>query len=191
MMAVFAQVIGFVSPLLWPDTVLDVGIEGDRAWIISLIPTLTIPPHLFTTLPLRLNRAVAIFPLFWGLTLGTPGRGLARRLLFGTGLLLPIAFIMILMSTQFEFALNRTHLPMFTRMPPPYFFLSLPETPTTYYLWGVGRQLATLILPLVAPLLIWLAMHDNFVRNTLLGGLLKRRTRQGLPYAQSPRQSPP
>ncbi len=190
-MAVFAQAIAFVSPLFWPDTVLDVVIQGDRAWIISLIPTLTDPPRLFTTLPLRLNRAVAMFPLFWGLTLATPGRGLGRRLLLGTALLLPIAIGMILLSTQFEFALNRTHLPTLTRMPPPYFILSLPDTPTAYYFWGVGRQLATLILPMISPLLVWLALHGSFLRDIPLGGLLKRRTLASPPSPKLPGDSTP
>jgi len=125
------------------------------------------------------------------LTLATPGRGLGRRLLLGTALLLPIAFAMVLLSTQFEFALNRTHLPMLTRVPPPYFFLSLPDAPTVYYLWGVGRQLATLILPLVAPLLVWLALHDGFLREHLLKGLLARRTRSSLPSPPPAGEPPP
>ncbi len=94
--------VGAAAPLLWPDTVLDLKMQGGNAWLISLVPTLTDPPRLFTPLPVSLNRAVAVFPLFWGLTLATPGRGLARRLLLGTVVLFPVAFIMVLLTTQFH-----------------------------------------------------------------------------------------
>lgn len=167
LIAGLAWAAGLVSPWLWPDTVLDIRMQGDQAVIISLIPTLTDPPNLFTTLPLKLTRAVTIFPLFWGLTLATPGRGLLRRLLYGTLILLPVAFAMTLVSTEFQFALYRTHLPLVSLMPPPHFILALPDSPTAYYLWGLGRQLATLILPLLAPLVVWLGLHGGFLRRLL------------------------
>ena len=110
---------------------------------------------------------MTIFPLFWGLTLATPGRGLLRRLLLGTLILLPVAFAMTLVSTEFQFALYRTHLPLVSRVPPPHVMLALPDSPTAYYLWGVGRQLATLILPLVVPLMVWLGLHGGFLRRLL------------------------
>ncbi len=97
LLSVLAWAVGAAAPLLWPVTVLDLKMQGGKACLISLVPTLTDPPRLFTLLPVSLNRAVAVFPLFWGFTLATPGRGLARRLLLGTVVLLPVAFIMALL----------------------------------------------------------------------------------------------
>ena len=165
-----AEAVGLIAPFLWPDSVLEIRIQDHQAWIIGLTPTLTDPPRLFTVLPLRLNRALAIFPLFWGLTLATPGRGLARRFLLGTALLLPVALGMALLLVEFELALHRTHLPIFSCVPPSDFLLALPDSPAVYYLWGFGRQLAVLVLPMMAPLLVWLGLHETFWRTLLPTG---------------------
>lgn len=185
LMAGLAWAVGAAAPLLWPETVLDLKMQGGQAWIISLVPTLTEPPRLFTPLPLPLNRAVAVFPLFWGLTLATPGRGLARRLLLGTVYLLPIAFVMALLTTQFHFSLFRTHVPALTLMPPSHFGLVLPDSPTTFYLWGVGRQLSVLVLPIVAPLLVWLGLHGDFIRDILFARLTRRANHGSRPPVPS------
>lgn len=186
LITILAWAVGSAAPLIWPDTVLDVRIYEGKAWLISLVPTLTDPPRLFTTLPLRLNRAVAIFPLFWGLTLATPGRHLLKRLLLGTAVLLPVAFIMALLTTQFVFALYRTHIPMLTVMPPNYFGLVLPDTPIAFYLWGLGRQLSVLVLPIVAPLLVWLGLHSSFLRQVIREGLSKPNIHSINPTSKPP-----
>ncbi len=161
-----------ISPWLWPDTVLSVVLHDHRGWIITLIPPLADPPRLFMTLPLSFNRAVVLFPLLWGLTLATPGRGLLRRLLLGTALLMPVTLGMALLYAQFQLVLYRTHAPMLTEMPPTDFALALPDSPVAAYLWGLGRQLAVLVLPVVAPLGIWLGLHGAFLRTVLLGRLI-------------------
>ena len=94
--------------------------------LVVLPPPLTDPSRLFMALPLSFNRAAVIFPLFWGLTLATPGRALLRRLLLGTLLLLPVALVMALLAAQFQLVLYRTYLPMLTDLPPTDFALDLP-----------------------------------------------------------------
>ncbi len=109
--------------------------------IVSLLPPLTDSARMFMALPVSFNRAAVILPLFWGLTLATPGRALVRRLLLGTLLLLPVAFVMVLLYAQFQLALYRTHLPALTETPPADYALALPDSPLAYYLFGawVGR----------------------------------------------------
>ncbi|MDS4020581.1 MAG: exosortase H-associated membrane protein [Candidatus Competibacter sp.] len=180
-----AKAVNLVGPWLWPETVLDVGLRDHRGLIVALLPPLTDSARPFVVLPLPLGRPTVILPLFWGLTLATPGRALLRRLLFGTLLLLPVVFAMILLYAQFQLALYRTHLPVLTETPPADFALALPDSPVPYYLWGLGRQLAVLVLPVVAPLLAWLLLHRSFLRAVIAGGLLQR-------MARSPRiPSPP
>ena len=171
--------LGLVGPWLWPETVLGIGLEGDKGLIVSLLPPLTDSARMFMALPLSFNRAAVILPLFWGLTLATPGRALVRRLLLGTLLLLPVAFVMVLLYAQFQLALYRTHLPALTETPPAEYALALPDSPFGYYLWGLGRQMAVLVLPVVAPLLAWLGLHRPFLRMVILGGLLRRGARSG------------
>lgn len=166
--------LGFTSRWLWPEAVLGIGVEGDRGLIISLLQPLVDSPQLFTALLLPFNRATVILALFWGLTLATPGRGLLRRLLLGTCALLPVIFIALLLYIQFQLALYRTHLPMLTEAPPTDFALALPDSPFLYHLWGLGRQLSVLVLPVLAPLLAWLALHRRFLHEILLGGLIHR-----------------
>jgi hypothetical protein len=173
-----AQAVDRVTPWLWSDTVLGIALSGERILLISLLPPLNDSAPLFVALPLSFNRAVVILPLFWGLTLATPGRGLLRRLLLGTLLLLPVAFVMGLLYAQFQIALYRTHLPTLTELPPIDYALALPDSPTIYYLWGLGRQMAVLVLPIVAPLLVWLLLHRSFLHKVIAGGLLQRLTRQ-------------
>jgi hypothetical protein len=169
--------LGLVGPWLWPETVLGIGLEGDKGLIVSLLPPLTDSARMFMALPLSFNRAAVILPLFWGLTLATPGRALVRRLLLGTLLLLPVAFVMVLLYAQFQLALYRTHLPALTETPPADYALALPDSPLAYYFWGLGRQMAVLVLPVVAPLLAWLGLHRPFLRTVILGGLLRRGAR--------------
>lgn len=182
-----AQGLGYAVSLasrwLWPEAVLGIGVEGDRGLIISLIQPLLDSPQLFMALLLPFNRATVILALFWGLTLATPGRGLFRRLLIGTCSLLPIIFAGLLLYVQFQLALYRTHLPILTEIPPSDFALALPDSPILYYLWGLGRQLAVLVLPVLAPLLAWLALHRSFLQKIIPDGFLRRG------IAAAPRQS--
>jgi hypothetical protein len=174
--------VNLVSPWLWPETILGVVLRDTMGLLITLLPPLSDPPRPFMALPLPLDRAAVILPLFWGLTLATPAPvpALLRRLLTGTALLLPVVFAMILLYAQFQLALYRTHLPLLTEAPPADYALALPDSPVSYYLWGLGRQLAVLVLPVVAPLLAWLALHRSFLRAVILGGLLQRGARSSL-----------
>ncbi len=181
-----AQALDLATPWLWPDTLLSMILYRGQHLIISLLPPLNDSAQLFVALPLSFNRAVVILPLFWGLTLATPGRALLRRLLIGTLLLLPIALVMMLLYAQFQIALYRTHLPTLTELPPTDYALALPNSPTVYYLWGLGRQMAVLVLPIVAPLLVWLLLHRAFLRKVIAGGLLQRLTRPTPPASFDP-----
>ncbi len=172
--------VGLLSPWLWPEAVLGVGLDGDKGLLVSLLPPLTDSAQIFMALSLEFNRATVILPLFWGLTLATPGRALLRRLLFGTLLLLPVVFAIVLLYAQFQLALYRTHVPLLTETPPADYALALPDPPVLYHLWGLGRQLAILVLPVVAPLLAWLSLHRPFLRTVILGGLLQRGVRPDL-----------
>jgi hypothetical protein len=183
--------VGLLSPWLWPEAVLGVGLDGDKGLLVSLLPPLTDSAQIFMALPLTFNRATVILPLFWGLTLATPGRALFRRLLFGTLLLLPVVFAMILLYAQFQLALYRTHVPLLTETPPADYALALPDSPALYHLWGLGRQLAILVLPVVAPLLAWLSLHRPFLRTVILGGLLQRGVRPDPPPPPPPSPSSP
>lgn len=171
--------VGAISQWLWPEAILGVGLDGDKGLIISLLPPLLDSAQMFMALPLPFNRATVILPLFWGLTLATPGRGLLRRLLLGTLVLLPVVYVMMLLYAQFQLALYRTHLPLLTETPPANYALALPDSPMWYYLWGLGRQLAVLVLPVVAPLIVWLLLHGSFLRKIILSGLLRRGLQAG------------
>ena len=54
--------------------------------------------------------------------------------------------------------------------------LALPFPDYQYYLMAVGRQLAMLVLPTLAPLLVWCLFNQTFMRNLIFEGLLARST---------------
>ncbi|MFO1371834.1 MAG: exosortase H-associated membrane protein [Candidatus Competibacteraceae bacterium] len=177
-----AHTTGLISPWLWPDAVLGIGLRGEMGVIVALPPPLSDPTR-FMTLPLPLSRATVILPLFWGLALATPGRKLLRRLLFGTLALLPVALLTVLLYAQFQLVLYRTHIPLLTETPPTDYALALPSSAVSYQLWGLGRQLAVLVLPVVAPLLTWFLLHRHFLRSVLLSGWLWRSTQAAPPIS--------
>lgn len=187
--AILAHGAGFLSQWLWSDSVLGVGLDGDRGLIVSLIPPLTDSAQLFMALPLPLDRATVILPLFWALTLPTPGRGLLRRLLCGTLAQLPVIALMVALYVQFQLALYRSHLPLLTETPPAEYALALPDSPAFYHFVGLGRQLAVLVLPIVSPLLAWLLLHQAYLRKVVLGGLLQRELQSAPPTGSPPSPS--
>ncbi|MBL8259060.1 MAG: hypothetical protein JNM60_04510 [Candidatus Competibacteraceae bacterium] len=186
---ILAHGAGFASQWLWSETVLGVGFGGDKGMVVSLVPPLTDSAQLFMALPLPLDRATVILPLFWALTLPTPGRALLRRLLCGTLVLLPVIGLTVALYVQFQLALYRTHLPLMTEIPPAEYALALPDAPVPYYLAGLGRQLAVLVLPIVAPLLAWLLLHQAYLRKMILGGWLQRALKSAPPTGSPPSPS--
>lgn len=133
-------------------------------------------PRNLITIPISTNRFTVCFPLFWGLVLSTPGNAKFKQLIAGTLILLPIALLISLLLIQFKLALYINHQAILTEVPPGEYVLALPFPDYQYYLMAVGRQLAMLVLPTLAPLLVWGAINQTFMRNLIFEGLLARAT---------------
>lgn len=97
-----------------------------------------------------------------------------RQIFLGTLMLIPVATLMALMLVQFQLALYINHQPILTEVPRADYVLVLPYPAYLYYLMAVGRQLATLVLPTLAPLMIWSLMNRRFIQGIILESVLSQ-----------------
>ena len=158
---------------LMPDKILGI-LTQDRVWLLKTSLSPIDNPMNLLGIPIFTNRLTVSYPLLWGLILATPEPKRLRQLLLGTFSLLPVTVIMALLLIQFKLALNINHEPVLTEMPQGDYLLILPYASYQYYLMAVGRQLAMLVLPTLAPVAIWLILHREFIRAVVLEGLLSR-----------------
>ena len=146
----------------------------DRAWLLKTSLSPIDNPLNLLGIPMSTNRLTVSYPLLWGLILATPGPKRFRQLLIGTALLVPVTVLMALMLIQFKVALNINHEPILTETPQGNYLLALPYESYQFYLMAVGRQLAMLVLPTLAPITIWLVLHQKFIRVVILEGVFTR-----------------
>ena len=161
---------------LMPDKILGI-LAQDRVWLLKTSLSPIDNPMNLLGIPISTNRLTVSYPLLWGLILATPGVKRLKRLLFGTLLMIPVSIIMALLLILFKVALNINHEPILTEIPQGDYLLALPYPDYQYYLMAVGRQLALLVLPTLAPVVIWLALNRGFVRVVVLEGFFARRLR--------------
>ncbi len=122
------------------------------------------------------TRFTVVFPLFWGLVLATPRIQTLKQLALGTLILLVVSLPMVLMYTQFKLGLLINHQAALTEIPHGPYLLTLPYPDYLYYLMGIGRQLSLLVLPTLAPLLLWGLLNQGFIRRLIVSGI-RRRTK--------------
>lgn len=166
-----------VTDLLLADKI--VGIESNNmAWLLKTSLSTVEKPLETVGITVATNRFTVGFGLLWGLVLSTPGISHWRQLLLGTLMLIPVATLMAMMYIQFQLALNINHQPILTEVPRGEYLLVLPYPDYLYYLMAVGRQLAVLVLPTLAPLTIWSLLNRRFVQGVILESVLTQTTRQ-------------
>ena len=166
-----------ITDLLLADKI--VGIEANNmAWLLKTSLSTVEKPLETVGLPVATNRFTVGFGLLWGLVLSTPGISHWRQVLLGTLMLIPIATLMAMMYIQFQLALNINHQPILTEVPRGEYLLALPYPDYLYYLMAVGRQLAVLVLPTLAPLAIWSLLNRRFVQGVILESVLTQTTRR-------------
>jgi hypothetical protein len=163
------------------DKVLDVvtqldAKDGSIIWVLKTSLSPIDDPRQLLAIPISTNRFTVSFPLLWGLILATPGNPKFRQLILGTLLLLPICLLIALLLIQFKLAIHINHQSILTEVPQGEYMLALPYPAHWYYLMAVGRQLAVLVLPTLAPLLVWGVFNLTFMRNLIFEGILARAT---------------
>lgn len=161
-----------------------VNIESQTGtWLITTSLSPYNNPLALVRIPIFPTRFTVSFPLFWGLVLATPGAARLKQLAVGTLLLLPVSVLMVVLLIQFRLGLYINHQPALTEVPQAPYVLALPYPAYLYYLMGVGRQLALLIFPTLAPLLLWGLFNRAFIRLLIFSSALMRLSRAAPPAA--------
>jgi hypothetical protein len=178
---ILQQGAGFIVETFMAEKVLGLISQLDAKGenIVWLLKTSLSPindPRQLLAIPISTNRFTVSYPLLWGLILATPGNAKIRQLISGTLILLPVTLIIALLLIQFKLALHINHQPILTEVPSGEYMLTLPYPQYLYYLMVVGRQLAMLVLPTLAPLLVWGLFNRTFILNLIFEGLLARST---------------
>lgn len=176
------QGVVIASHWLWPDYVLAIDTDTDArsgaiVWIVKTSLSPISDPRQLLAIPISTSRFTVSFPLLWGLILATPTHGNKERQLFlGSLVLVPITLTIALLIIQFKLALNINHEPILTEFPIGDYLLVLPYSSWLYYLMAVGRQVSMLVLPTLAPLMVWGLFNRMFIRGIIFEGLLTRST---------------
>ncbi|MFO1350865.1 MAG: exosortase H-associated membrane protein [Gammaproteobacteria bacterium] len=155
-----------LSALLFANHVIGLDSQASLWTLKTSLSPIDNPLNL-VAIPVSTTRFTICFPLLWGLILAMPERRKIHQLITGTLLLFPLALLIVLLLIQFKIALYINHQPIVTETPRGPYLLALPYPDFVYYLTAVGRQLAMLVLPTLAPLLIWGVLNFTFMRTLL------------------------
>ena len=158
---------------LMADKLVELTATGE-AWVFKTAFSPINKPMELAWFLIPSTRFTLVFPLFWGLALATPSIRTLRQLILGTLILFAVSLLMVLMYTQFKLGLLINHQAAFTHIPRDPYLLVLPYPDYLYYLMGVGRQLSFLILPTLAPLLLWGLLNQGFIRRLIVSGIMRR-----------------
>lgn len=117
------------------------------------------------------------FPLLWGLLLATPGKRV-RRVAGGTLLLVAVSLLGIATDLWASLAVIVNHQASFIDegvVPPPFRVSAPPYPQWLFYLSSFARYLSILIVPMIAPVLIWVILCPRHITRLLVS--LRRRSR--------------
>jgi len=163
-----------VWPHLFPHGLLWVEGSGSTNWIIHTGWPLALTPGQRLTVQmdtLVLGRLVAGFPLLFALCLATPGPRW-RRLAWGAALLTAMSWMALTFYAWHTLAIASGTQASFVdeHMRPLPFALAVTAYPAwQVYLSGYLMYLAILVIPFVAPLVLWAWLFRRFVRRLVIG----------------------
>ena len=126
----------------------------------------------------HLLRSVMGFPLLWALLLATPGSGL-KRLVWGTLLLGLISLLGLAGHMWATIGVMVNHQPSSideNLVPPPYRVSGVPYSEWLFHLSGFAHYLEAVIVPIIAPVLIWVLLCPRGVMRLVVS--VRRRIRR-------------
>ena len=166
-------------PHLFPQGVSEIVWQADQSWKVrtGLVIQDTFPfamGIIFISKTILL-RIIMGFPLLWALLLATQGNKL-KRLLWGTLLLAGVSLLGIsghlwaLVAAMFN---HQVSLIDGSLLPPPFSVSVDPYPDWLFHLAGFAHYLAILIVPIIAPVLIWVMLCQRGVMRVIVS--LRRR----------------
>lgn len=161
----------------FPHELLGLQPASERVWLVKTLLVPSENPGGFAAFQLPVARFTVSFPLFWALALATPAPW--RQRLFNLGIgsigITLLVILMLVLYVQFNLALQINHQALFGEMPPTDYVYALPYSATGFYLSGVGRQLAVLVLPTFSPVVLWGLLNPSLFRFLLVEGVIQRQ----------------
>jgi hypothetical protein len=168
-----------VLPRLFPQGVSEIVLQADQSWKVrtGLVVQDNLPPAMGIIFVAKkmLLRIVMGFPMLWALLLATPGSRL-KRLVWGTLLLGAVSLLCTgghlwaLIAVLFN---HRISLIDESLVPPPFRVVVDPYPDWLFHLSSFAHYLAVLIVPIVAPVLIWVMLCPRGVMRLVVS--LRRR----------------
>lgn len=145
---------------LMPGAVRRVGLDGNLLHVVThFVPgpggQLVPDPGAVLTASFKLNPLILGYgvPLYVAMALAVPGKGKLARLVFGLALLLPVHILCVVLDIA-------SHL---TQLGGQVFLQMVGMGVVGFNLLSLGRKFAVLIIPGVAPLIAWVALHRGFL----------------------------
>ena len=150
-----------VMPKLLFDNVSSIGLMNDQSWeIVTSLGIVGAPPNeapaTFTFHIRGLMHSVLGFPLLWSLLMATPGHW-KKRLVIGTLILAVLSFLCQASQIWATLAVLVNHQAnvLGDPAPPPFSVYAMPYPSWAFHLSSYAYYLSVLVLPVVAPLLVW------------------------------------
>lgn len=161
-------------PMLFHQGVSEIVRQENQSWMVltKLVIEHSDPSSLVVMVVSKekLLHMIFGFPFLWGLLLATPGKR-ARRIIWGTLLLVAISFLGIAIDLWASLAVIINHQASFIDegvVPPP-FRVSVPPYPQwLLHLSSFARYLSILIVPMIAPVLIWVILCTRRIMRLLV-----------------------
>lgn len=163
-----------VLPELFYQGISEIVRQENQSWVVltGLVIEHSDPSSLVVMVisKEKLLHMIFGFPLLWGLLLATPGNQI-RRIVWGTLLLVTISFLGIAIDLWASLAVIINHQASFIdeSMAPPPFRVSVPPYPQwLFHLSSFARYLSILIVPMIAPVIIWVILCPRSIMRLLV-----------------------
>lgn len=172
-----------ILPHCFTQGVSEIVLQADQSWKVrtglAIQDQLPVSMAIFFVDKTILMRIVMGFPLMWALLLATPGSWL-KRIAWGTLLLGGISLLGISLNMWATLAVMFNHQASFidtNLLPPPFRVAVAPYPEWLLHLSVFAHYLVILIVPIIAPILIWVMLCPRGVKR-LVVSLRRRRAKQ-------------
>lgn len=167
---------GAIGQWLMPEAVRHVMLDGHLLTVVTqFVPgpggQLVPDPGALLTASFKVNPLIVGFglPLFAAMTLAAPGKGKLARLVVGLILLVPVHIACVIVDVL-------AHL---VQVGGPAVLQMLDMGAAGYNALQLARRFTVLILPGVAPLIVWVALHRQFLARLAPQFASRKLARQG------------
>ena len=161
-------------PVLFNQSISEILRQENQSWMVltKLVIEHSDPSSLVVMVVSKekLLHMIFGFPFLWGILLATPGKR-ARRIIWGTLLLVAISLIGIATDLWASLAVIINHQASFIDedvVPPPFRVSASPYPQWLLHLSSFARYLSILIVPMIAPVLIWAILCPRSIIRLLM-----------------------